>query len=249
MKRFGSVYVITNKINGRKYVGQTRNKVCCRWNAHKNNKTSLLGKAIIKYGLHNFIFTEIVTCFDMDSLNYFEKYFIEHFNTVRPSGYNLTTGGNNYTFDDSTKEKMRNKKLNKESKNHIIAVKATNLITNEEIVFNSFKEASNKLNISRSSILVSCKYRVIRKNFIFEYLSHANQSGSSKEIFEHAQRLEGETENVNNPSTSPRFPKKYYDLSKEIIDLHNKNKTPHAISKQLSLDKTMVGYFIHCFGK
>jgi hypothetical protein len=249
MKRFGVIYLITNKINGKKYVGQTKRSVNRRWCAHKNNKSGLLSKAFKKYGLNNFIFEEIISCFDMDSLNFYEKYFIEYHKAIRPNGYNLTTGGNNYTFEESVKQKMRDRKINKESTNHIVAVKAINIDSKEEFIFNSFKEASNKLNISRSSILVSCKYKVVRRGYMFEYLTHANQSGSSKEIFEHAQRLEGETKNVNNPSTSPRFPKKYHVLSKEILELASMNKTPHAISKLLDLDKTMVGYFIHCFGK
>jgi hypothetical protein len=247
--KYGSIYLITNKVNGQQYVGQTKRNVRLRWGAHKRTKSGILGNAFKKYGLNNFIFEEIISCFDKDSLNYYEKYFIEFYNTLRPNGYNLTTGGNDYTFDNETKQKMRNKKLNKESTNHIVGVKAINTITSEIYVFSSFKNACKELNISRSSILVSCKYNVIRKNFKFEYLSHANQSGSSEEISEHAQRLEGETENVNNPSTSPRFPKKYHVLSKEILELAGMNKTPNAISKLLNLDKTMVGYFIHCFGK
>lgn len=250
MKKYGSIYLITNKINGRQYVGQTKRSVNSRWKAHKRGGSSgILAIAIKKYGTENFIVEELISSFDKDSLNFFEKYFIKFYKTLNPFGYNLTTGGNNYTFDRQTKEKMRNKKLHKESKNHIVAIRATNILTNEMCMFDSFKIASKKLNISRSSILVSCKYGVVRKGYIFEYLSHVNQSGSSEEISEHAQRLEGETKNVNNPSTSPRFPKKYYDASEEILRLHRQNKRPRAISLLLNLDKTMVGYFIHCFGK
>jgi len=247
--KYGLIYLITNKVNGQQYVGQTKRNVRLRWGAHKWTKSGILGKAFKKYGLNNFIFEEIISCFDKDSLNYYEKYFIEFYNTLRPNGYNLTTGGNDYTFDNETKQKMRNKKLNKESTNHIVGVKAINTITSEVYVFSSFKNACKELNISRSSILASCKYNVIRKNFKFEYLSHANQSGSSEEISGHAQRLEGETENVNNPSTSPRFPKKYMEMKEQILSLHINNNTPHKIAKLMNLDKSMVNYFIAVFGK
>lgn len=47
----GYIYKITNKINGKSYIGKTNNLIR-RWNEHKSGKggTAILSKAFIKYG-------------------------------------------------------------------------------------------------------------------------------------------------------------------------------------------------------
>lgn len=243
MKRYGSIYLIKNKLNGMTYVGQTIQSVEKRWSYHiKNKNTSIISK-VLKNNFNNFEFIELISCFSKEDLNYWEKNLIKTLNTLYPSGYNLTSGGNEYNFTDIIKEKMRNAKLGKNINNHAIKINAKNIQTSENLVFNSLRDACKLLSISRSSILKSCKYNIVRKNYIFSY---ANQSGSTKENFEHAQRLEGETDKVNNPSTSPRFPKKYMDNKELILQLSEKI-SPYSISKKLNLDKSMVCYFIHVF--
>lgn len=248
MTKCGSIYMIKNKKNGKAYIGQTTQSVFKRWNHHiKSKNNSIISKAL-KNNVSNFEFIELITCFSKEDLNYFEKKLISELNTISPNGYNLTSGGQNYDFTEEVKQKMRLVKLGKESKNHIVGVKALNVISNQSLEFDSLKEATAKLNVSRSSILKSCKYGIIRKNYLFSY---ANQSGSSvSNITEHAQRLEGEPvyNTEYNPSTSPRFPKKYME-QKDLILNKSKTMTPHAISKELDLDKSMVCYFVHCFGK
>lgn len=49
--------------------------------------------ALIKHGLENFKFQIICICFDEDCNNY-EQYYIKHYNTIVPNGYNLQSGGN-----------------------------------------------------------------------------------------------------------------------------------------------------------
>ena len=51
----GFIYKITNKVNGKSYIGQTRNTVEFRWRQHykaKDNK--YFHRAIQKYGKENF---------------------------------------------------------------------------------------------------------------------------------------------------------------------------------------------------
>ena len=133
---------------------------------------------------------------------------------------------------------MRKRKLGKSSTNHVVSIIARNIKTNEELTFSSFKSACSKLNISRSSILKSCKYGISSRGYQFFY---ANQSGSSKnKELEHAQRLGREpviTE-FNRP-TSPRFPKKYMDNKEAILSLSQTLKA-HSIAKELDLDRGMT---------
>lgn len=93
----GYVYSITNKINGKKYVGESKSKdIATRWNNHKTSMkrkegaTALMG-AFEKYGIDNFKFEVLIICFDEDRLHY-EIEYIDKLNTLVPNGYNISRG-------------------------------------------------------------------------------------------------------------------------------------------------------------
>ena len=50
----GSVYLIINKINNMKYVGQTTRDIKIRFTQHYHNQRSYLGRSMRKYGKNNF---------------------------------------------------------------------------------------------------------------------------------------------------------------------------------------------------
>lgn len=90
----GVVYLITNTIDGKQYVGKT-NDFERRWRTHCNGRhmNSLLDRAIKKYGPENFT-TEILGESEYDkALLLFEVEMIAELNTQVPSGYNITPGG------------------------------------------------------------------------------------------------------------------------------------------------------------
>lgn len=96
MERYGSIYVITNLVNGKLYVGQTSQNVNFRYRQHLRNKRSdcpKLNRAIIKYGQKNFSVEEFCTCFDKESLDLAETSAIAFFKSVE-CGYNIQHGGN-----------------------------------------------------------------------------------------------------------------------------------------------------------
>ena len=86
------IYKITNLINNKIYIGQTIRSLEVRIKAHTHAK-SYIGKALRKYGLENFKIEVIDTASSADDLNSKEKYWIETYNTISPSGYNLKEGG------------------------------------------------------------------------------------------------------------------------------------------------------------
>ena len=99
----GIIYCYTNTINGKMYIGQTINPVS-RYNAHKssyqnpNDKEydSLLHRAFRKYGFENFQYEILADSIDdIDLLNQLEIYYIKHYNTKTPNGYNVEDGGKN----------------------------------------------------------------------------------------------------------------------------------------------------------
>ena len=87
------IYLITNLVNGKQYVGQSIG-IAHRWIEHKNSKENYpISKAIRKYGKDNFKFEIIENCLPKD-LDEKEKYYIKKYNTITPNGYNITYGGN-----------------------------------------------------------------------------------------------------------------------------------------------------------
>ena len=103
----GIIYLITNLINGKKYVGQTRQKLRDRMYQHRRNKkTSGIDGAIKKYGLENFKVEVIEEC-PVENLNEREKYWIEFYDCKAPKGYNLTDGGDGIlNCSQSTRAKL-----------------------------------------------------------------------------------------------------------------------------------------------
>jgi group I intron endonuclease len=107
----GYIYLVTNKINGMKYIGQTISKdIEKRWNQHKIVQGRAIGRflksAYIKYGIDKFKFQIICICFDEDCNKYEEEY-IKKFNTMAPNGYNLREGGKNSKLSEATKQLQR----------------------------------------------------------------------------------------------------------------------------------------------
>lgn len=113
--RYGTIYLITNRINGKQYIGQTVQPLAARRRQYrycaKGGKTAI-NRAFRKYGEQNFTFRELsrVALFDgMDLINKLEADAIVIWNTLVPGGYNLDSGGGNYRArHPDTKRKISN---------------------------------------------------------------------------------------------------------------------------------------------
>ena len=133
----GIVYLATNLVNNKKYVGITTREFSKRINEHKydslNRKCghkTYFHKAICKYKYDNFSFEVIEEVFENNNtnlcnkLNELEKYYIAKFMTYNKAiGYNLTLGGDGvfgYVMPDKQKEIVskthKGKKLSNEHK-------------------------------------------------------------------------------------------------------------------------------------
>jgi len=90
------VYKLTNRINGKGYVGQTTQTLSDRLKAHKclkTNKCPYLKNAIQKYGFDNFYVNVLSLASSKDELDGLEQKFIKEHDTMHPNGYNLRSGG------------------------------------------------------------------------------------------------------------------------------------------------------------
>jgi len=92
---YGVIYLITNKINGKMYVGQTKKTLAERLRGHKSsNGTSRITYAIKKYGIDNFDIVKIDSACSLAELNAKEISHIARLNTLDTNvGYNVSIGG------------------------------------------------------------------------------------------------------------------------------------------------------------
>lgn len=102
------IYKITNKINGKIYIGQTIQKSARkRWSTHcRGIENSAISLSIKKYGKENFLFEVLENCASLEELNKREEFLIQELNTLAPNGYNLKPGGNNHTLPESSRQKI-----------------------------------------------------------------------------------------------------------------------------------------------
>lgn len=89
------IYLITNLVNGKQYVGQT-NSFEGRWSrylsdAKRDAPRQLISKAIKKYGKENFEI-EILES-QVDDYDEKEREWIKDLDTIAPKGYNVSYGG------------------------------------------------------------------------------------------------------------------------------------------------------------
>ena len=122
LKVEGVIYKITNLINNKIYIGQTRQRPIERWQSHlqesaklDKSRKSYLHSSIHKYGFDNFKFEIIFTIKAKDVnnlsvlLDALEVFYISKFKTIDPKfGYNLTSGGSKkFIISEETREKLR----------------------------------------------------------------------------------------------------------------------------------------------
>lgn len=96
MTTYGIIYVVTNTVNGKQYVGQTTKSLEKRWSGHTSGSAGhcrALWNAIRKYGKESFTLAAIDVGSSKIELDQAEMMWVEKLNTVAPNGYNLTAGG------------------------------------------------------------------------------------------------------------------------------------------------------------
>jgi hypothetical protein len=164
------IYKITNLIDGKCYIGQSR-YLAHRWAQHKHGRRKdhnrYLYNAIHKYGIDNFSFEALEEC-DTGKLDDLERKYIVQFNSLKPNGYNLEKGGNtNKEITVETKRRMslawanrppitNTERLNR-ALSHFKAVSQYTLKGGYIRTFQSIKEAAKSVCFPESNIINCCK--------------------------------------------------------------------------------------------
>lgn len=214
------IYKITNKLNGKSYVGQTKKSVINRWKRHVNDAMNHVlnthfARAIRKYGVKSFSVEEIDSTDSQEELNRLENYYI-HFYDCLKNGYNETDsinrcGGNTYFSKteeelDVIKDKIRKTKfggLNPNSK----SVKLIDTITKEEKIFSSAKECADYLGIKKHPVTRRASKKIkklLMDRYDFEYL----EDKSVSTIGDECSQVEEEISTSSKQETSQQFNEK-----------------------------------------
>ena len=188
----GYIYKIKNKIDNKIYIGQTIQDLDDRWKNHlkKSSNCRYLKSAFKKYGVDNFEFQLVCITFD-NCLDDMEIKYIERYNCLVPNGYNLRLGGNSGRHNEETKRKIRETLKKKYENEEISRIRTQDSINkliitlrnkrNKKIIqydiqgnrlnsFDSCKEASEYIGISRSNISRCCNGIIkTAKGFIWKY--------------------------------------------------------------------------------
>lgn len=90
--KIGYIYLITNKVNGKQYIGSTLTSVQQRWRQHisaaRNGHHLVLSKAIRKYTPDKFTVETLFCTKNLNELHIIENEFMEKYNTLK-KGYNM----------------------------------------------------------------------------------------------------------------------------------------------------------------
>ena len=173
------VYMITNNINEKKYVGQTVHTANIRWSQHlhsalKKNTTSVLHKAIRKYGIEAFRFEILENVSDKEKLNSKEIHWIEKLNThyIVGNGYNMCFGG---------KSKSGWKEDSEKTKTRIQKIKKPIICTETGQIFPSIVEGAAEMKIAPAALRnVVAGLKSSCKGLHFEYLDSELNAKASK---------------------------------------------------------------------
>lgn len=175
----GYIYKITNIVNNKLYIGQTRKTIEERFQMHikkaKQHTNRYLYDAMNKYGYDNFIPSEIEEC-DDSLLDEREIYWIAYYNTTNKQyGYNMTIGGGGGdTWTNNSHKEETSRKISEHNKgkhnnpeaiqNWIKAARKANTIEVNPIElkqdiqnFISVEDICRKYNISRKTFYNKCK--------------------------------------------------------------------------------------------
>lgn len=151
------VYLIWHKPTGKCYVGQTVMTVAERMRSHRSKAKNAkkcnemaVTAAIRKHGWGEFDYAILEQCNDQDELNDTERYWINHYDSLAPNGYNIQAGGTLGVDAAAARERRRQsaigRALSDETKRKISEANKGKVVSDEA----KAKMAAAKIGSSRS---------------------------------------------------------------------------------------------------
>lgn len=198
METYGFIYMTTNLVNQRRYIGKKKYDKRGVWKTYLGSGVALK-RAIEKYGSENFKRDILDVAYSSSELNSREQYWIEHYNAVDDkSFYNISPGGDG----GNVRAGYTNEELEKSEAKRIAAVNAGRLrgedtsysvLTESDVLqiiqlLNNdvyLTEIAEQFGVGYSTILDIRKHRTwthLTDGIEFNDYSHHHTSGNSKSI-------------------------------------------------------------------
>ena len=206
----GEIYLITNTINHKEYVGQTIGCSVKRWKQHvyeaNNNprKSVYLNNAICYYGVDAFQVTIIEKNVTLEALDEIETYYIHAFNTLAPIGYNIQVGGQSVGRRHCVESRQRMSESKKGAKNYNFGKPRSD-------------STKQKISLAKSGE----KHHFFGKSFTHEHrlnLSKAHKKDELPMYICYIHERPKQYQSAGYVVIHPNFPKKYFTSKKYSME-------------------------------
>lgn len=225
----GFIYLLINKINGKKYVGQTmttiKNRIRQHFYQRGNKRKYAINLAISKYGKENFDVQEIdkVSCKTkeelQEQLNMKEIYYIKEYHSLTSEhGYNIDKGGSSCSYFSKQ-------------------VDVYDLDGKFLKTFESVNEAARYYDIYNNTVINICRgiqNRCMKHDVIFRYKGDPFDKYDTSLLIPSAKTLYQFT-------TDGEFVGEYLTATIAVKE-SNLNISPTCITRAARLNKTAGGY-------
>ena len=167
---YGFIYITTNHVNGKKYIGQ-KSYSQSNWKSYLGSGI-YLNRAINKYGKENFSKEIIENCETKEMLDEREKYWIDYYDAVESDDfYNIASGGDggNTIAGYSESEKRNLSAKLSVARKGIVNIGSKNgsarkvICLNTMKIFNTIIDASKYYDIDKDAIQQCCSEKSNRK--------------------------------------------------------------------------------------
>lgn len=226
------IYKITNKINGKTYVGQSTN-ISKRLSEHKKKRILTIDDYINFLGVENFEFSILEECSE-EELNEKEQFYIQQYNSQK-NGYNIQKGGNsNFSGEGNGRARLTEEDV-------IIIRKAYNDHKKQKEIYEQFKDKttwSNFQNVWQGnnwSYIMPEVYTEENKNW-YKTQNSIGENGSSavftnEQVLNYRKKYENmtakeiyENEKLQDKITYSSFQKILWGESYKNIPIYKKSK-------------------------
>lgn len=163
---YGYIYMIVNKVNGKKYIGQRKSTKYCYDDKYYMGSGKRLASAKKHYGIENFEKLLVQYVETKEEANKQEIFWIAHYDTTNPEkGYNLSLGGDGgrllgHIVSEETRKKI-GEANSKKMKGHIPWNKGKKLPSH--LVSDETRKKLSEANKGRKRVIIDGKIRYIRQ--------------------------------------------------------------------------------------
>ncbi len=260
-ENYPGIYILTNIINNKQYVGETVN-IKTRMKGHKRSSSQTIHSAIKKYGIDKFdVYVEYFPNFIKKDLQILEEQLILRCNSLVPNGYNvLIKGESSIGFKHSEECKLRmsllkkGKKLSEEHKENLSKSRigrkhshhAKLKMRNSQLGNKHSEETKLKMSLTRKGkapseqcILASIKFHTGRKTSD-ETKSKISQSNKGKTKRKCLYKRNASDETKRKMSESKKGKRPHDNVLKALKIASENNKKPIIQMDRDTLDVIKV---------